>query len=237
MPNLQRVKKTIVITGASRGIGFETARNLAELGHTVIAISRSVEGLRRLRESVQGDVILLPMDLTKPKSIDELTRLVGELDVGLDGLIHNAGLLISKSFSELTDLEWQNQWELNVMVPVRLTRELLPTLNQGSHIVHIGSMGGYQGSSKFPGLSAYSATKAALAALAESLSAELAGQNISSNCLCLGAVQTEMLEQAFPGYKAPVMPEKMGEFIANFTLNGHQFMNGKTLPVALNNPD
>lgn len=237
MINRQRVRKTIVITGASRGIGYETARSLAEFGHTVIAISRSEEGLIKLRESVQGEIIIMPMDLTKPRSVYELTQMIKNEAIALDGVIHNAGLLISKPFSELTDLEWQNQWELNVMVPVRLTRELLPYLKHGSHIVHIGSMGGYQGSSKFPGLTAYSATKAALAALAESLSAELVGQNISSNCLCLGAVQTEMLQQAFPGYKAPVLPQKMGEFISNFTLNGHQFMNGKVLPVALNNPD
>ena len=122
------------------------------------------------------------------------------------------------------------------MAPVTLTRELLPFFTSGGHILHISSMGGFQGSDKFPGLSAYSTTKGALATLTECLAVELTEQNIQVNCLCLGAVQTEMLNQAFPGIQAPVHAEQMGEHIASFAIHGNKFYNGKVLPVALNNP-
>jgi NAD(P)-dependent dehydrogenase (short-subunit alcohol dehydrogenase family) len=97
-------------------------------------------------------------------------------------------------------------------------------------------MGGFQGSAKYKGLSYYSASKAALACLSECLAAEFATSGINVNCLALGAVQTEMLEEAFPGYKAPVDAKTMARFISDFALNGHKFFNGKVLPVAIDNP-
>jgi NAD(P)-dependent dehydrogenase (short-subunit alcohol dehydrogenase family) len=109
-------------------------------------------------------------------------------------------------------------------------------MDKGSHIVNIASMGGFQGSSKYPGLSCYSASKAALACLTECLAGEFTESGIKVNCLALGSVQTEMLEEAFPGYKAPVDAQEMAEFIADFALKGHKFFNGKILPVAVNNP-
>jgi len=106
----------------------------------------------------------------------------------------------------------------------------------GSHIVNISSMGGFQGSAKYAGLSYYSASKAALACLTECLANEFKEYGISMNCLALGSVQTEMFEEAFPGYKAPVDVKQMAEFISGFALTGHKFFNGKILPVAVGNP-
>jgi NAD(P)-dependent dehydrogenase (short-subunit alcohol dehydrogenase family) len=97
-------------------------------------------------------------------------------------------------------------------------------------------MGGFQGSDKFPGLSAYSVTKGTLSILTECLAVELQDKNIKVNCLCLGAVQTEMLNEAFPGLTAPVEASQMGTYISDFVINGHTFYNGKVLPVALQNP-
>jgi NAD(P)-dependent dehydrogenase (short-subunit alcohol dehydrogenase family) len=105
-----------------------------------------------------------------------------------------------------------------------------------SHIVNIGSMGGFQGSAKFAGLSAYSASKAALHNFTECLAEELKERKISVNCLALGSAQTEMLEKAFPGYESPVMAFEMGKYIADFALTGHKFFNGKVLPVAVTTP-
>jgi NAD(P)-dependent dehydrogenase (short-subunit alcohol dehydrogenase family) len=106
----------------------------------------------------------------------------------------------------------------------------------GSHIVNISSMGGFQGSSKYKGLSYYSASKSALACLTECLANEFSEYGISVNCLALGSVKTEMLDKAFPGYKAPVDAKEMAEFISDFALTGHKFFNGKILPVAVTNP-
>lgn len=146
------------------------------------------------------------------------------------------GLLINAPFFQSDIEQWRKQFEVNVFAPVQLIQVLKPFLKRGSHIVNIGSMGGYQGSAKFPGLSAYSASKGALAILSECLNTELAPKGITVNCLALGAVQTEMLEQAFPGYEAPVTSEKMANYIAEFTLTAHHLISGKILPVALNDP-
>jgi NAD(P)-dependent dehydrogenase (short-subunit alcohol dehydrogenase family) len=109
-------------------------------------------------------------------------------------------------------------------------------MQKGSHIVNISSMGGYQGTSKYPGLSYYSASKAALAILSECLAVEFRELGIKVNCLALGSVQTEMFSEAFPGHRASVSAEDMGEFIAEFALTGHKVFNGKILPVAISNP-
>jgi NAD(P)-dependent dehydrogenase (short-subunit alcohol dehydrogenase family) len=97
-------------------------------------------------------------------------------------------------------------------------------------------MGGFQGSAKFPGLSFYSASKAALCCLTECLATELKDKSIKMNALALGSVQTEMLDKAFPGYKAPVKAEEIAEFITDFAINGHRYVNGKVLPVSLSTP-
>ena len=126
--------------------------------------------------------------------------------------------------------------ESNVMSHFKMIQYTLPLLKSGSHIVNVGSMGGFQGSVKFAGLSAYSSSKAALHALSECLAYELAETGIKVNCLALGSAQTEMLEAAFPGYESPVLAFEMGKYIADFAKTGHKFFNGKVLPVAVTTP-
>lgn len=118
---------------------------------------------------------------------------------------------------------------------VQLLQTVLPYMGIESraHIINIGSFGGFQGSSKFSGLAAYSSSKAALANLTECLAEEFKNKNISVNCLALGAVETEMFREAFPGNSAPVNAATMAEFIAWFVVNGSKFFNGKILPVTL----
>lgn len=230
------MQKHIIITGASRGIGFETAKYLSGKNVLVTAIARSKEKLAELETYNSSNIFILPLDLTIQDATKMIINHLEEHDLTIDGIIHNAGLLVNKPFTQLSDSDWENQFQVNVMAPVKLTRDLLHHFNEKSHILNIGSMGGFQGSSKFPGLSAYSATKGALSILTECLAAELSEKSVSVNCLCLGAVQTEMLEQAFPGFKAPVQAENMAEHIGNFLLNGHNFYNGQILPITLGNP-
>lgn len=228
--------KTILITGASKGIGYHTALELANAGHHVVALARSENKLSDLKnESTSGAITPVGIDISKPDQYSILETALSSIGK-IDGLINNAGLLINTPFMESTIDELRAQFEVNVFSIVRLIQFLKPKLSEGSHIVNIGSMGGFQGSDKFPGLSGYSASKGALAILSECLNVELAEFGVSVNCLALGAVQTEMLAQAFPGYQAPTEASTMGRFIADFVLSGHTFFSGKILPVALNNP-
>ena len=230
------MSKNIVITGASRGIGNETSRKLAELGHQVVAISRSMELLNQLKDQYPNNIIPLSLDITDNDAGKKIAEYLEQKNLKIDGLIHNAGVLINKPFTEQTRADWQKQFEVNLMAPALLTKDLRNSFNSGAHIITISSMGGYQGSSKFPGLSVYSATKGGLSILTECIATEFSDKKISCNSLCLGAVQTEMLEQAFPGIEAPVDPKEMAEYISEFILNGHKFYNGQILPVTLGDP-
>jgi NAD(P)-dependent dehydrogenase (short-subunit alcohol dehydrogenase family) len=230
----------VVITGASSGVGYATALTLARGGAHVVAIARRADRLERLAAEAtdaEGTLIGLPLDLTDFDPVDlrdRIEALLGRVDV----LVHNAGALVHRPFVELTDDDWQSMLDVNLLAPVRLTRALLPLMGgePAGHIVNVSSMGGVQGSSKFPGLAAYSASKGALITLTECLAEELAARNVRVNCVALGAVATEMLAKAFPGYEAPVTPEQVGPMLAEFALRGHVVSNGKTLHWAVSTP-
>jgi len=230
-------RMNIIVTGASRGLGFEMASIFSHNHENkVIAIARSKEGLHRLKQSTGGNVHVFPFDLVSGDYIDILIPQILSVTRNIDILVNNAGLLVNKPFADLDDDDFDLMFGANVKSAFRLTRSLLPYFSENAHIVNIGSMGGYQGSVKFPGLSLYSASKGALAILTECLAEELKDRKISVNCLALGSAQTEMLSQAFPGYKAPLSAAEMAAFIADFAWNGHRYFNGKILPVSVTTP-
>jgi len=231
----------IIITGASSGIGFETALELSlQNNNKIVAIARSADKLRKLLEiakSINPDCTLLPVEFDIVKDdyaalIPFLKERLGSIDI----LINNAGSLINKPFLETSEEDLGDMFQSNVVSHFRMIKNTLHLMQAGSHIVNIGSMGGFQGSVKFPGLAAYSASKAALHTLTECLAFELAKSGIKVNCLALGSAQTEMLETAFPGYESPVMAFEMGKYVADFARTGHKFFNGKILPVAVTTP-
>ena len=230
----------IVITGASNGIGKELAILFAKNSVCkIIAVSRNQKKLLELGERVNGntangaELIPVAFDLREPDYspiIDEV-RNIGKIDI----LINNAAVLFKNELTDMTETIARDMFDVNFMAPVRLIKELYKLMGgeTRSHIVNISSMAGYQGTVRFPGLSIYGASKAALASLSESLAVEFEQYNIAVNCLALGSVQTEMLHKAFPTLKAPLTSTEMAEFIMNFALTGHQYFNGKVLPVAL----
>jgi len=227
----------IIIIGGTRGIGKELVLFLAQdIGNQIFVTGRDQKSLKNLAR-LHKNVSYLALDISRFDSQVELFRkIVTEKFSGVDILVNVAGTMISKDFEEITSAEARSIMEVNFIAPASVIRVLKPLMNKGSHIVNISSMGGFQGSSKYRGLSYYSASKAALACLSECLATEFADSGISVNCLALGAVQTEMLEEAFPGYKAPVKADEIAEYIGDFALRGHRFINGKIIPVALSNP-
>jgi len=232
-------KAAYLITGASSGIGYATASKLSENPDLrVIALARNHEALQKLSLDSGNRIIPVRFDLEKQSPAELIIELEKLRINALDGIIHNAGKLVNHPYADLSAQALRSCYEVNVFAPFLITQALLPFLKKGNrpHVLHIGSVGGVQGSVKFQGLSAYSSSKGALAVLTECLALELESEGIRVNCLALGAVQTEMLAHAFPGYQAPVTAESMGEFVSWFLLNGHHFFNGKILPVALSTP-
>ena len=227
----------IIINGGTRGIGREIVIKLAhDNSNQIIVTGRNEKALNRL-SSKYNNVRSYCLDMSRFDSqCESFMATIAEHFTRVDILINNAGLLISRDFLEMNNEEARLIMETNFFGPASLIRALKPIMPSGSHIVNIASMGGFQGSSKYKGLSYYSASKAALACLTECLANEYTGFGISVNCLALGSVQTEMLDEAFPGYKAPVDAKQMAEYISGFALIGHKFYNGKILPVAVSNP-
>lgn len=221
----------ILITGASRGIGFESAKLFASSGHQVLAVSRNSE---KLFELTKFGVTTFSFDLTNDDYTDLIKKVksFGEIDV----LINNAGLLVNKPFSETSNGDLLQTFSVNVFTPFRLLRDLLPYFSDQSHTVNISSVGGVQGSVKFSGLSAYSSSKGALTILTECLAEEFKETNHRFNALAIGAVQTEMLEKAFPGYKAPLSSQEMAKYIVRFALEDGIYYNGKILNVSSSTP-
>ena len=230
----------IVVTGASGGIGKEIVKNLAGYKEVeVIAISRSANLLETLKKQClkeyDKEIDIIYSDFSKAGFQNDIRTHLQMRHKAIDVLINNAGFLVNKSFGEMNSKDIQQQMRINFEAPYQLTQALLPIMGKSkntAHVVNIGSMGGYQGSQKFPGLSAYSASKGALAILTECLAVEYRDRNIAFNCLALGSADTEMLRKAFPTYKSNMSAKEMADFISDFALNGQRFFNGKILPVA-----
>ena len=232
----------IVVTGASRGIGFALVKKLSEKeNHRVIAIARSQEALHRLEKECQNPtrekrVFPFPFDLVEGDYENLVQEAQKRLGGKVDVLINNAGALVKKPVRQLALDDFDMMFGVNMKAPFLLSKYFLPFMEKGSHIVNISSMAGYPGSLKFPGMTLYSASKGALGAFTEALSAELQPMGVAVNCLAIGAVETKMMRQAFPEADAPVQAHEMAAYIAEFALEGNKMFNGKVLPVAVTTP-
>lgn len=229
----------IIVNGGTRGIGKEIVLLLAkENSNRVFVTGRNSSALKEMAEAaVNKNIFTYTLDIEafgdyERSFIDAVTGCFEDVDI----LINNAGYLVHRDFMNFDKEEARKLMEINFFGPASVIRLLQPIMKRGSHIINISSMGGFQGSKKYRGMSYYSASKAALSCLSECLAEEFREAGIAVNCLALGSVQTEMFEEAFPGLKAPVTAEEMAKFIADFTLNGNKFFNGKVIPVAFSDP-
>ncbi|MCR8666669.1 SDR family oxidoreductase [Aestuariibaculum sp. M13] len=227
------MQKNVIITGTSRGIGFELVQLFAKAGHKVLALSRNEKPIAHLNLE---NVTTFSFDLSNAEAYKQVEDFITTNWQQVDVLINNAGMLVNKPFSEITMNDFEAVYKTNVFGVAELTRVVLPFMKAKSHAVTISSMGGVQGSMKFPGLAAYSSSKGAVITLTELLAEEYKESGISFNVLALGAVQTEMLEEAFPGYQASTSALEMAEYIFDFSLTGHKYYNGKMLQVSNSTP-
>jgi 3-oxoacyl-[acyl-carrier protein] reductase len=229
----------VIITGASKGIGHELMKKFAKTEYMVIAVSRNVKSIQTyIQNNNVVNILPLQADISKKTGLDKIKKTCKQINKPISIVVNNAGEILVKPFAKISDKELRSVYQTNVFAPYLLVQSLLPWMGKktNSHIVNISSMGGFQGSAKFAGLSAYSSSKAALVGITECLAEELKDSNISVNCLAIGAVQTEMLSKAFPGYKAPLNANEMANYIYDFATKGHQYFNGKILPVSSTTP-
>lgn len=221
----------VIITGTSRGIGLQLALQFAAEGHKVLALSRKIP------KELAGNpnISCLSIDLASP-DFSAVSEVLSQSWHRADILIHNAGALVNKPFAEITAEEFEYVYKVNVIGVASLNQVVLPFMTRGSHVITISSMGGVQGTVKFPGLAAYSSSKGAVITLSELLAEEYKEKGIAFNVLALGAVNTEMLREAFPGYEALLSAIEMSDYIYNFALSGNRYFNGKVLQVSSTTP-
>jgi len=225
------MSKNIIITGTSSGIGFELVNIFSKKNHRVLALSRDNSKLRELK--LDGvDAIDFDLNHNDYGKINELLKKAEKIDI----LINNAGYLVNKPFKETTLEDFQIVYSTNVFSVAMLIKNTIDFMESGSNVLNISSIGGIQGSVKFPGLSAYSSSKGALNILTEMLAEEYKDRGIHFNSLALGSVQTKMLEKAFPNFTASTSALEMAEYIYNFSTNGYRLMNGKVISVSSTTP-
>tara|TARA_Y100000768_G_C23802686_1_gene597984 strand:+ start:51 stop:725 length:675 start_codon:yes stop_codon:yes gene_type:complete len=222
--------KNVIVTGTSKGIGYELALKFSENDYNVISLSRN--NAEKLNKK---NVIFFHLDISSKESIIDTVSKISKEFQQIDIIINNAGNLINKPFLKTSFEDFEDTYKVNVFGVAELFRNLFPFLSKKCHVVNISSIGGVPGTSKFPGLSAYSSSKAALNILTEMLAEEFKDTEMRFNTLALGSVQTEMLGRAFPGYKANTSPKDMADYIYKFSTDNGKFFNGKTLPVSSSN--
>ena len=225
--------KNVIITGTSRGIGFEMVKLFSNAGHKVLALSRNS---KPISDQNLENVTALKFDIGEETEMGKAATFLQKEMKNVDVLINNAGYLVNKPFSEITSEEFKKCYNVNVFGVASLIKTVLPFMKKEGHVLNISSMGGIQGSMKFSGLSAYSSSKGAVITLTELLAEEYKETGPSFNVLALGSVQTEMLEEAFPGFKAPLSATEMAQYIMDFSLTGNKFYNGKILQVSSTTP-
>ena len=181
--------KVCVVTGASRGIGLEVGRSLCSEGAEVLFVGRDADALVEAADGCGGEY--LAGDITDPDLAERIIATCAEQMGGIDVLVNNAGTSFARGLGDLTDEDWQGQWDLHVMAPMRLMRAAAPLMAQrgGGRIVNVCSSAGKRPSLTNP---AYSVTKAAQLSLSRVFADSYASDNVLVNAVAPGAVASEL---------------------------------------------
>ncbi len=224
--------RSVVVTGASRGLGLATAAYLHREGWTVVAAMRSPEeGMKRLRALTGSDeddprLVGVRLDLDDSDSIKTASESILDLVGAPYGLVHNAGIAGVGSLEEMPVSVWEQIFSTNFFGPMKLTKRLLPSMRKsgGGRIVMISSAGAIRG---MPAIGAYSAAKGALERWAESLSQEVAPFGVGVSVLVAGTFRTDILEltTTYADYEGPY-----GQHHANLEKFGDRFLRFASSP-------
>ena len=213
--------RVALVTGAGRGIGAATALALAEQGHRVALVSRTlseVEGVAAEIARLHGPsrTLTLVADVSIEKEVDRIFQQTTSEWGPVEILVNNAGAIARQPFIEMPIETFDRIQAVNVRGPFLCSQRMFKGL-QGSglkgSVVNLSSLGGIRSTQKFEGFSAYVISKHAVVGLTESLAVEGKGLGIRVNCVAPGAVDTKMLRDAVPFLKTSTRPEDIAEII------------------------
>lgn len=222
-----------LVTGASSGIGRATALLLASEGARVAALSRNEAALGELAGESGGAIVAIPADLEREESIaraiDAVVSRLGPVSV----LVNNAGHIEPEQLEAMSSASWDRHFGVNVRAAFLSCRQLLPAMRRAGRgaIVNVASISGVPGPEKFPGFTAYCASKAALIALTESLAAEIRGSGVRVNCISPGSVETPMLRRVAPSLRPDMTAGDVAETILFLASRRSGAINGQNIHV------
>ena len=234
--------KYVLVTGASRGIGQAVAGSFLKHGAQVCGVSRDLAKLKEVKSSIEskglsqgsGNFDFIEADLADPKDIQRIAEHTSQIDI----LVHNAAFFECLVLDKMTQEVWDRHIQVNLTAPFLLTKLLWNKLKkpQGkeSAIIFISSLAGVQNKQKFPGSSAYSASKMGLIGLCEVLALEGKEFNIRANTISPGAVETKMLRDAFPNMKADFTPQNIADMVLYYASEISQPVTGTNVHVSIN---
>lgn len=194
--------KTVLITGASRGIGAATAKEFAAKGwHVVINYNKNEEKAKLLAKEIGASIVRA--DISNANDIDKMYHHLKDTGIHINALINNAGISLSKLFSDTSEEEWDKVFSTNTKSAFLVTKAFLPDMlsRQNGSIVNISSIWGEIGASAEV---CYSASKAALIGMTKALAKELALSGIRVNCVCPGCIDTDMNKCYTPEEKSAI---------------------------------
>lgn len=188
-------KGTVLVTGASSGIGAALAKQFAKNDYDLVITARREKNLQKLKDSLDSDinVEIVKCDLANPSGADELIKAIETSHIDIDILINNAGIAVTGKFDELDQKGIDDLLSLNILALTRLTRHYLKTMIQrgSGRIMNVASVAAFQ---PVPSMNVYAASKAYVLSLTESLSEELRGTGVSVSALCPGLTRTKMVD-------------------------------------------
>ena len=227
-----------LVTGASRGVGAATARELAAAGARVVLAARNRDALEALAREIRddgGDAHPVPTDVGELAEIDALFATVARLG-SLSALVCAAAVLTSTPFEQTTPEIWERTLAVNLtgsFLCCRAAFGLMRAAGEG-RIVNIASLSGVYATEKFPGLAAYNVSKYGVIGLTEAVAVEGKPHEISAICLSPGAVDTEMLRHANPDLRAGLTPADVAQLIAALLDSPLVAASGANIPLFSN---
>jgi len=233
MPAQQFEDRVAIVTGASSGIGRATTELLVERGARVAVFARSAGKLKALAKKYDDRMLAVAGDVSDAESVERLFSQTESRFGKCDILINDAGTYVTKRIEKMTDRDWDRVFAVNVRGAFLTTRRAVKSMipRRGGAIVNVSSISGVPGPEKFPGFSAYCASKAALIGFTEQLATELRENSIRVNCVSPGSVDTAMWAAVSGGSPADMTPVEVAEVILFLASERSRPINGQNIHV------